>query len=231
MGSPMDLGKERFRWLLAQRGLRFTPEEDLERVTTIERTKPDFLVSPPGFPRFLVEVEGFEKPGPLAKRTARSYCGSGEESLPRLRTAVAHAAQQLKPYRALGIPMLVVLDNARRVGLSLQKSDLWNLFGSQEIRVPIDVQIGGQIGPWSMEGSSGSFHILSPGCNQHVSAVAVNMPRDRFRYDESEEQERPMRLRIVYNHYADIPFPPALFNDPEDEHIWWRDGRWDVRRG
>jgi hypothetical protein len=97
----MDIGRERFRWLLVQRGMPFVDEDGLETEITVERTKPDFLVSPPGFPRFLVEVEGFEEPGPLAFRTARTYAGSGDESLPRLRTAVRHGAIQLKPYRDL----------------------------------------------------------------------------------------------------------------------------------
>jgi len=218
--SEMDLGKERFAWLLRQRNMPFVDEDHIaDELCVTRNTKPDFLVSIPGFPRFLVEVEGFEGPGPLATRTARSYSGCADEMLPKLRTAVKRAANQLKWYRDLSLPMLVILDDARHVGITLQKLDLENLFGSQVICQPINTQTGEVAGAPYRTGDPDSFFVLSEDYLRHVSAIAVNLPKEGFQYEEPVEKERPMRVRILYNPYADVPLPPSIFNDPEDEHI------------
>lgn len=219
--SEMDLGRERFAWLLQQRGMPFLGEDRIATELGVSTDKkPDFLVSIPGFPRFLVEVEGFLGPGPLATRTARSYYGSADEMQRKLGTAVKHAANQLKPYRGLSIPMLIVLDDARRVGIALQKVDLENLFGSQVICQPINVRTGEVAGAPYITGDPKSFHVVGEHYLRHVSAIAVNLPKEGFQYEEALEKERPMRLRILYNPHADVRFPLRIFDDPEDEHIW-----------
>ncbi len=227
----MDIAKERFAWLLNQRGFRFEDEANLDKHIEVKNTRPDFLVSPTGSCRFFAEVEGFEKPGPLRRATARVYSAPADQMLPRLRTAVRHGSIQLKPYRHLNIPMIVVLDNHRRVGISLGKTDLINLLGTQEICQPINVDTGDPVGSPYFQGSDQSFHVLSPQHNRHVSAVAVNLPKEGHQHIKPVDLERPMRVLVLYNPYADVPFPIGIFNDLEDEHICFVDGRWIESKG
>ena len=221
-----DLGEERFTWLLRQRSIPYEGEEGLQKHITVHRRRPDFYAVPTGLPPFLAEVEGFKKSGPLQKARARVYATGPEQMLPRLRTAVQHGASQLKPYRNHGIPMIVVLDNSGRVGIALGVIELINLLGIQEIRLLIDLETGGRVSPPHMKGSEESFHVLTPKNNRHVSAVAVNLPKQGHQHIDPPEKERPMRLRVLHNPYAQIPFPLGIFNDPEDDHFGLFEGQW-----
>ena len=202
------------------------PEEDLASKIEVQNTRPDFYAYPTDFTPFLVEVESFEKPGPLRTITARVFWAGPELFLTRLRTAVRHADNQLKPYRQHGIPMLVVLDNVRRVGIPLAAIDLVNLFGIQEIHQPFDPTTGQLVGTPYLKGSDESFHVLTPNKNPYISGIAVNIPKEGHQYLQPPERERPMRLRIVHSPYACVDLPVKIFTDPEDEHIAVRDERW-----
>jgi len=214
----VDLGKERFAWLLRQRGIPFWDEDSLEtRIEIKEEKRPDFYAEPQGQVAILVEVEGLHAVDPV-------------QNLKRLRGPVELAAKQLKPYRGLRIPMIVAVDNARRVGVSLATIDLIQLLGVTEIRVPVNLTSGGKAGRARLH--HGSEQILTPTRRQYISAVAVNVPKRGFEYIEKLEQERPMRLRVLHNPYAEVPLPLSVFIDPEDEHIGLVEGRWvDLRTG
>ncbi|MEE8076841.1 MAG: hypothetical protein V3T60_14595 [Candidatus Binatia bacterium] len=220
----MNLGEQRFAWLLTQRHIPFCTETNLEDCIQVRCRRPDFCAQPAEFPPILAEVKEFKKPGPLRKITARVWFAGPELFLRRLRGPVEAAAEQLEPYRADGIPMIVVLDNARRVGIPLGAIDLVQLLGAPEYVVPINVETGARPDPGHLHFGSGQ--VLTPNRRQYVSAVAVNLPKGGHQYVEPVEQERPMRLRILHNPYASVPLPSDVFSDPEDEHIGVRDGRW-----
>ena len=221
----VDLGRERFSWLLRQRGIPFWDEDSLESQIKIrEGKRPDFYAEPQGQAAILVEVEG------LHAIRSRFLAIDPVQNLKRLRGPVELAAKQLKPYRVLRIPMIVAVDNARRVGVSLAKIDLIQLLGVTEIRVPVNLTTGGKAGRARLHHGRGQ--ILSPTRRQYISAVAVNLPKRGFEYIEKLEQERPMRLRVLHNPYAEVPLPLKVFVDPEDEHIGLVEGRWvDLRTG
>lgn len=217
---PMvDLGKERFAWLLRQRGIPFWDEDSLEsRIKIREEKRPDFYAEPQGQPPILVEVEG------LHAIRSPTLAVDPVQNWKRLRGPVELGARQLKPYRVLGIPMIVAVDNARRVGVSLAKIDLIQLLGVTEIRVPVNLTTGGRAGRARLHHGRGQ--ILSGTRRQYISAVAVNLPKRGFEYIDRLEQERPMRLRILHNPYAQVPLPLSVFSDPEDENIGLVAGRW-----
>jgi len=215
----VDLGKERFAWLLRQRGIPFWDEDSLEsRIEIREEKRPDFYAEPEGQRPILVEVKG------LHAIRSRILAVDPVQNLKRLHGPVGLAAKQLKPYRVLRIPMIVAVDNARRVGVSLAKIDLIHLLGVPEIRVPLNVTTGAKADRAHLHHGPGQ--ILSPTERQYISAVAVNLPKRGFEYIEEIEQERPMRLRVLHNPYADVQLPLSVFSDPEDEHIGLVDGRW-----
>ena len=220
----MNLGEQRFAWLLRQRGIPFCTEENLEDCIQVRRKRPDFCAQPAGFPLLLAEVKELKEPGPLRTFTARVWFGDPEMFLRRLRGPVEAAAKQLKPYEADGFPMIVVLDNARRVGIPLGVIDLIHLLGMPEFRVPVDTRTGAPVGGAHLH--SGSGQVFSPDRRNYVSAVAVNLPKEGHQYDEPADRERPMRPRILHNPFATVRLPRDVFNDPEDEHIAMRDGRW-----
>ena len=208
----VDLGKERFAWLLRQRGIPFWDEDSLEsRIKIREGKRPDFYAEPQRQPPILVEVEG------LQAIRSRFLAVDPVQNLKRLRGPVELAAKQLRPYRVLGIPMIVVVDNARRVGVSLATIDLTQLLGVTEIRVPIDPTTGAKAGRARLHHGHGQM--LTPTRRQYVSAVAVNLPKRGFEYIDRLEQERPMRVRVLHNPYAQVPLPLSVFSDQEDEHI------------
>lgn len=221
----VDLGKERFAWLLRQRGIPFWDEDSLEsRIEIREEKRPDFYAEPQGQPLILVEVEG------LHAIRSRFLAVDPAQNRKRLRGPVELAAEQLKPYRVLRIPMIIAVDNARRVGVSLATMDLMQLLGVTEIRVPVDLATGAKAGRARLHHGHGQ--ILSPTRRQYISAVAVNLPKRGFEYIKKLEQERPMRLRVLHNPYAQVPLPLSVFSDPEDEHIGLVAGRWvDLRTG
>ncbi len=221
----MDLGKERFAWLLRQRGIPFWDEDSLEsRITIREEKRPDFYAEPEEQRPILVEVEG------LHAIRSRFLAVDPVQNLKRLCGPVKLAAKQLKPYRVLRIPMIVVVDNARRVGVSLATMDLIQLLGVTEIRVPVNLTTGARAGGARLHHGHGQ--ILTPTQKQYISAVAVNFPKRGYEYIETLEQERPMRLRVLHNPYAQVPLPLSVFSDPEDEHIEMVAGRWvDLRTG
>jgi hypothetical protein len=55
-----------------------------------------------------------------------------------------------------------------------------------------------------------------------VTAIAALVPVERFDTVERDDDfsvERKMKVRIVYNPDALVPFPPDVFNEPADEQL------------
>ena len=55
-----------------------------------------------------------------------------------------------------------------------------------------------------------------------MSAIAALVPVERFDTFERDDDfsvERKMKVRMVYSPDALVPFPPDVFNEPEDEHL------------
>ena len=219
-----DLGKERFAWLLRQRNIPFVDETKLKSRITVQGTNPDFLGEPRGLPRFIAEVESLRAPGPLRKISSRSFVLNPNQILRRLRGPVKHAAKQLKPYATINIPMIVVLDNARRVGVPLSPIELIQLLGEIEYRVPVNLATGQPAGPTTKHHGSGQ--VLTPTQKRYISAIAVNRPKQGHQYVEPIEKERPMCLLILHNPYALVRLPRKIFNDSEDTHLGLRNGQW-----
>ena len=219
-----NLGEQRFAWLLRQRGIPFRDEATLGDRIEVKERRPDFYAEPRDFPPFLAEIKELQKPGPLRRVMTRAWFPDPDQNLKRLRGPVELAAEQLKPYQTLGIPMVVVLDNARRVGVSLDSIDLLQLLGMSEYRVLVNVTTGGKVGPVRLH--SGSKQVLTHERRQYVSAVSVNLPKEGHQYVDPVDQERPMRLRIFHNPYASVRLPLEIFSDLEDEHIGVEQGRW-----
>lgn len=220
------LGEKRFAWLLRQRGIPAAADDDLWPWIPNRRKKPDFLIMPSGSHKILAEVEDLQQPGLLRRATARVYATGPRHSLQSLRSPLARASKQLKPYQDLKIPMLVIIDNAARTGTLLGPEDMVSLVGAPEVHRHVCVAKGEWVGPARIQGAPDSFHILTPNRNPYISAVAVNIPKAGYQYIEPPDQERPMRLRVLHNPYAKIPLPLNVFSDPEDEHIAFHHDRW-----
>jgi hypothetical protein len=221
----LDTAEKRFSWLVRQRGYRFWYEDRLEEKIEVRGRRPDFYVETP-FGDFLAEIESFKAPGPYEQMRNRVGVISSKAVPNRMRTAVRHAAAQLKPYADLAIPLVVVLDNWRQVGILLKPIQLVQVFGNVVFRAP--VLDGG-----SRLGEVHKFHdgnrCLTDQHRTYVSAVAVNIPSERYNDVDAPDdmsRERPMNLRVLHNPYATCPLPVRIFSDDNDEHIRYEDGKW-----
>jgi hypothetical protein len=184
---------QRFTWLLNQRAYRFWPEDKLDEVISVRRKKPDFYVRTASGD-LLVEVESFVE---RLSRPAQAMAVNPEREWRRIQGAVRHGAQQLGDYKDLNLPMMVVVDNWRRVGVPTDVGTLWGaLFTAQ-----------GQSQP-----------LLNSKNKRYVSAVAWNLPKART-LDDTMTNERPMYLVVLHNPYADISFCRSFFDSINDKHF------------
>ena len=211
-----DFANERFRWLLTQRGYRYWTEDNLDEVILVRGKRPDFYVKTP-HGDFLAEVKSFEKESPLRfLRQAMAY--NQRSILKRIRKKVNDAAEQLRPYQIVGIPLLIVLDNWRRVGIPSNITDLLDaLFGEQQLWVPISSSA--DAGPVQWHHAHG--RVLSPDYKLYVSAVAWNLPRNPSA--EPPNCESDMYVRMVHNPFGIAHFPKEIFATADDVH-WGREG-------
>jgi hypothetical protein len=117
--SSDALAIERFTRLIEARSFAFWGEGELGEVLPSRRTKPDFYIEDKKGYGLLVEIESFEKEryslGALRQNSTMSGLANSDEK--RMANAVQHACQQLKPYRNLRHPALVVLDDFRGIGI------------------------------------------------------------------------------------------------------------------
>jgi len=113
-----------------------------------------------------------------------------------------------------------MLDNYRQKGIGLDKHTLGGLFGELQMHLQVDPQTGRTVSENWVRVDDGSP--LAGGRNRHVSAIAALAPVgrfDTFERDDDFSVERKMKVRIVYNPDALVPFPPDVFNEPEDEQL------------
>jgi len=218
--STDEISIRRCSWLLKQRGFRYWRETEMGQVLPLQETNPDFLVETLAGVRFLMELKSFEKDTILRTIQARTFSLGHMTLQKRANRLVRDAAEQLLPYAATNLPMVIALDNYRQVGISLDKHTLSSLFGELEALITIDLETGGAVRRgWTREDDGSP---LAGGRNQHVSAVLVLEPLERFDTIETEDDfsvERGMRVRIVYNEEAVVPLPKDVFSAPDDEHL------------
>lgn len=219
-----------FKWLLKQRGYQFWDENSLKNQNRIplRTTRPDFYVTT-FWCDFLAEVESFEKPSILDLNPNRVGTINPKDLLKRIAGAIKKAARQLKPYADLNLPMIVVLDNCRQVGIPLSPKDLIQLYGLFEFRGEEYNPEKGAIKRIRL--FHGGKRQLGPNLHPYVSAVIVQIPIERYCNDDFSI-ERRMRARVLHNPYATTPLPCKVFSDKADTIISYSksEGRWELLR-
>lgn len=220
--STDEISIRRCTWLLNQRKFKHWREAEIARVIPLQGTNPDFLVETTTGIRFFLELKSFEKDTILDKMDPGITVFSlGHMSLQkRANRLVKDAAKQLLPYACTGLPMVIGLDNYRQKGIGLDRDTLGSLFGEPGVRITVDATNGRLIEEAWVREDDGSP--LASSLNRHVSAVLAPIPIERFDTFESVDDfsvERGMKVRIIFNEDAVVPFPRDIFNAPEDEHL------------
>jgi hypothetical protein len=212
-----DFGKLRFGWLLKQRCYQYVDEDHLGERIEVQSTRPDYYVETPDGTEFLVEVESFDKGHELDMRPGFRQVGNYDAVLGRIRTAIKHAAKQLRAYQKLGMPLLIVLDNYRNVPLLVGDSHMSEaLFG----RVVFAFKVLSTGARFLDEPSSyhGKGQVFNDREKRYISAVALNLRKAKYTYNTTDS-EVLMRLRVFHNPFASKPLPLSLFCDEEDTHL------------
>jgi hypothetical protein len=219
-----DIAERRFSWLAQQRGCRLWHETDLEQVMTVRSKRPDFFVRSPASD-FLAEVKSFETVGPLA-RPDRVFTVAIEKLLKPFRGAIHEAADQLRPYRELSLPRVVVLDDWRNVGVSTETEILIQLFGELKFVIPVSpVQISEPLP--AAHFAYGGGRSLGDDSRTYISAVLLT---ETIGADDHTDRmtERPMRARVLHNPFATDPLPLAAFGGANDKHLVHDNGVWQI---
>ncbi|MDP9223785.1 MAG: hypothetical protein M3P18_07985 [Actinomycetota bacterium] len=216
-----DVAERRFSWLLTQRGCTYVREGELEQVLAVRGPRPDFYVRSAAGP-FLAEVKAFTQAGPIDRRSNRVFSIGVEEMMKPISSAVDEARRQLRAYRDLGIPEVVVLDNWRQVGVDLDDVMLMQLFGEIAFVVPV-AKDGGPPGQTSL--AYGGGRTLGDDAGTYVSAVIVTTSLERALRDNFVS-EQPMRARVLHNPHATVPLPQSIFGTPDDEQLVHVDRVW-----
>jgi hypothetical protein len=216
---------ERAKWLFKQRGFNYLEENELTRELPDLGTRPDFLINAPGVGNILVEVEsfiekveGFPPPRGFSQVNMRP-------PIRRMSTAIRHAARQLRPYAALGIPLIVLLDNHRLCGIPSNIGFLRDAaFGEIQFRAPWD-PVRGQLGEFYVH-HHGPCRTLTETTKTYITGVLWNLPKLAFAYERSGV-EVPMKVTGIFNHHSERPFPAGLFTDSDDKLFGYgSDGVW-----
>ena len=192
------------------------------RCSRFAGTNPDFLVETPVPVRFFLELKSFEQDTLLDRidSSVRTFSIGIMSLQKRANRLVRDAAEQLLPYADSGLPMIIVLDNYRQKGISLDHHTLGGLFGELQVQIRINPATGENLGEAWVRSDDGSP--LAGGRNRHVSAVAALIAGERFdTFDKIDDFsiERKMKVRILYNPDAAVPLPRDVFSDPDDEHL------------
>jgi len=216
-----NLSETRLEWLLKQRGCSFVDEDNLDQKICVKSTRPDYFVWRDNI-SVLVEVKEFEAAGPL-DNDYRCGVEAVNEIIKRFRRPFEEAAKQLKPYKKLGFAHIVVFDNHQRVGIPTSPIEVIQVFGTIQRRIIFDQDVGrAEEQGWI----HGPKQIIAPNRKQYISALSINLPKKGYAYKEPSNIERPLRLKIVHNPYAEYPLHQSLFADPEDEHYELVEGKW-----
>lgn len=220
--STDEISNRRCRWLLDQRSFRYWQEDEIGQVLSLQASRPDFLVETPAALRFFIELKSFEKDTLLDQidPSIRTFSIDQMSVQKRANRLVHRAAEQLLPYSPTGFPMLIMLDNYRQKGISLDKHTLGGLFGELKVEARVDLATGHSVGTEWVRVNDGSP--LADGQNSHVSAVAVLIPTERFDTFEKNDDfsaSRKMKVRVAYNPNATVSLPRNVFNDADDEYL------------
>ena len=220
--STDEISNRRCRWLLNQRRFGYWREAEIGEILALHDKRPDFLVETPVPIRFLLELKSFEQDTALDQidPSVRVFSLGPMSLQKRANRLVRDAAEQLAPYATNNLPTLIMLDNYRQKGIGLDKHTLGGLFGELQMHLQVDPQTGRTGSEDWVRVDDGSP--LAGGRNCHVSAIAALVPVERFDTIERDDDfsvERKMKVRIVYNPDAFVPFPPNVFNEPEDEQL------------
>lgn len=137
--------------------------------------------------------------------------------------AISHAAEQLAPYRTDPLPRIVVLDNHRQVGISLDTVTLIQIFGTLQYEFTVNTETGASVSEgWA---HSNKDYAVGDQRRPYISAVAVNIPTRRDGVDDFIVP-RPMRVHVIHNPDATHPLPLWVFSEPHDKQIIRRGDRW-----
>ena len=219
--STDEISSRRCKWLLEQRRFVYWQEDEIGAVLPLDDMRPDFLVDAPST-RFFLELKSVEHDTVLdqVNPSVRSFSINPMSLQKRANRLVRDAAQQLLPYASHNLPMLIMLDNYRQKGISLDKHTLGALFGEMRMQMLVDPETGRSVSECWVRVDDGSP--LAGARNRHVSAVAVLEPVERFDTFEKVDDfsvPRPMKVRIVYNDDPIVRFPRDVFGEPQDEHL------------
>lgn len=220
--STDEISNRRCTWLLNQRRCRYWREADISQILTLRGTNPDFLVETPVPVRFFLELKSFEQDTLLDRLdpSVRTFSVGIMSLQKRANRLVRDAAEQLLPYVDTGLPMIIVLDNYRQKGISLDHHTLGGLFGELQVQIRINPTTGENLEEGWVRSDDASP--LAGGRNRHVSAVAALIAGERFdTFDKTDDFsiERKMKVRILYNPDAAVPLPRDVFSDPDDENL------------
>ena len=195
-----SLGGKAFARLLAQRGIPYRDGERLAEWLSLQEARPDFCARPYGYPPFLAAVAGPWGPAPSRRPGGRPGAeGPDPKWLGRL---VRGAAWRLRPYKQLGLAMVVVLDDPGTGGPPPGVAELIAIARALEDRRP------------------------------YVSALLVSLPKAAAEGVGRTEQDPPLRARILHNPAAAVPLHLGVFSEPEDEQFGRVEERWvDLRTG
>lgn len=215
MPSIRDFSEIRFEWLMEQRGFPFWTEDKLEEVLEVKGKRPDFAFQAAAGVLILAEIKSFT---PSARQLPRGRIGavSMEALMTAPKLAVRHAAKQLRPYKDLRIPLVVVLDNWRQLGVVLDWPVLIQLLGEATVRMLVERDTGTAK---DVHWAPGGGQVLHPEQKTYVSAVLVNLRTSPAYTEKNRDRECQMRVRVLYNPFAAVELPTDVFSHPLDEHV------------
>lgn len=216
-----NLSETRLEWLLKQRGFSFVDEDNLEKKICVKSKRPDYFAWRDNI-SVLIEVKEFKAAGPL-DNDYRCGVVAVNEIIKRFARPLEEAAKQLKPYKKLGFAHIVVFDNHHRVGVPTSPMEVIQVFGIIQWRILFDRNVGKAEDQGWIHGPK---QLISPNQKRYISAIAINLPKAGYAHDEPPNIERPMRMKIVHNPYAEYPLKKGLFTDIEDEHYALIEGKW-----
>lgn len=209
-----------FDTYLRHHGYAWTPEPDLGI-----HKRPDRLIERDGLSA-VCEVKQVDK-NPLAWMHETRTGGWFDENKP-VRGAVKQAANQLRPLKGRGLPLVVVLANPHGYHIELSgERVIYALYGDDSVVVKV----------WLGEGPPPPGFLEQPeyrqvvgrngqirASGQYISAVAMLHRRKSDIFDAREEEDVPeeecwVEVIPAISEEA-VPLPDSFFNGPND--LRWR---------
>jgi hypothetical protein len=181
--------------------------------SSVERKTADFLVTTPG-EKFIAEIEELQPNRDdlrqIREMKEKNWTHGGGVIGSRARSAIRHAALQLRSHKEEGVPLIVVLYNNikttdGRAGHPLSHLEGYHIdaamFGQRVVNVPLVPNVAPK------PDRSGGGRTMTPQWKTYISAVAVISDWD----DET--------IIVYHNCFAQRPFPTALFTDGKSVHF------------